>query len=128
MKRNLSRFFLCVIAGLCFATTTFAESIGNDDGAPDDKSGPDRVIRRSPRQQPIMVSYNDGLLTVSAKQPYENVVMTIINVETGEQNEISLGTVEDEVIVPVALSQGEFLISLICDQNLYSFTISVEDD
>lgn len=127
MKRNLSRFFLCVIAGLCFATT-FAESIGNDDGAPDDKSGPDRVIRRSPRQQPIVVSYNDGLFTVSAKQPYENVVMTIINVETGEQNEISLGLVEDEVSVPIHLTDGEYAISLICDQNLYLFTFCVEED
>lgn len=128
MKRNLSRFFLCVVAGLCFVTTTFAESIGSDDGTPDDKSGPDRVVRRSPRQQPIMVSYNGGLLTVSVKQTYENVVMTITNVETGEQNEISLGAVEDEVSVPIHLTDGEYAISLICDQNLYSFTISVEED
>lgn len=128
MKRSSSLFFTCALFSMLVSTSALAESDSTGNGTSGDGGSPKDIIRRSPRQQPVMVSYNEGLLTVSAKQPYENVVMTIVNVETGEQNEISLGTVEEEVFVPVALSEGEFLISLICDQNLYSFTISVEED
>lgn len=126
MKRNSSLFYMCAVSCLLIATPVLADT--NNDGPSNPPEGPGHVIRRSPRQQPIMVSYNDGMITVSAKQPYENVVMTIANVETGEQYEVTLGAVEGEVSVPIHLFEGEYEISLICDQNLYSFTFCVEED
>lgn len=128
MKRSSSLFFTCALFSMLVSTSALAESDSTGNGTSGDGGSPKDIIRRSPRQQPVMVSYNEGLLTVSAKQPYENVVMTIVNVETGEQCEITLGTVEGEVSVPILLPDGEYQISLICDQNLYSFTISVEED
>lgn len=126
-----SLFYMCAVSCLFIAVPAAADTSGGNNGTPGATPGndgiPENVIRRSPRQQPIMVGYNNGMITVSAKQPYENVVMTIANVETGEQYEVTLGAVEGEVSVPIHLTNGEYEISLICDQNLYSFTISVEE-
>lgn len=109
-----------------------ADTLGGNNGTPEVTPGnagiPENVIRRSPRQQPIMVWYNDGMITVSSRYSCENVVMTITSVETGDRYDITLGAIDGEVAVPILLSKGEFEISLICDQTLYSFTISVEED
>lgn len=128
MRIHSTQFCICILTCMFIMTSAFAETTGNDGNTSSDDGLPKNVIRRSPRQQPVMVSYNDGVITVSAKQPYDNVVMTIANVETGEQYEATLGAVEGEVSVPIHLFEGEYEISLMCDQNLYLFTISEEED
>lgn len=105
-KVIISQLFLL----LSIITPVLAD-IPPTDPIPNTTTG-DTPIRRAPRRQSrVSVDYIDGNLILSSKVEAEFGIL-INNVETGEELYYVIFSEGDEVLIPIVLKEGEYVVSV----------------
>ncbi|MDO4477386.1 MAG: hypothetical protein Q4B93_05475 [Clostridia bacterium] len=98
---------------MCWADETDQPSNNNPS-----ETEPQLIVRRSIQYQFVQVEVDEGMIIISSRDLYHNVVLSFTNNLTGEQYEYYLGDIEGVVSYPIELPAGTYLLEVKNEQHL----------